>query len=156
MVLVILKNARTQINVNKSDLLSLWQPLVLYLLPLSCHQSRISCFIVHVFTSNNIFFILQMLEAFEMHDLKIKDSLLNPPNLWVVTNHNDFMEDVSYHGNRILLQEFHSSLWNHIKIFKNMHIYIYIYGSVNNLLNVLIRSICREVLMVIHYLLYAV
>ncbi|XP_076079504.1 uncharacterized protein LOC143049715 [Mytilus galloprovincialis] len=37
----------------------------------------------------------QMLEAFEMHDLKIKDSLLNPPNLWVVTNHNDFMEDYS-------------------------------------------------------------
>ena len=34
----------------------------------------------------------QMLQAYEMYDLKIKDDLLNPKNLWTVTNHDSEME----------------------------------------------------------------
>lgn len=34
----------------------------------------------------------QMLQAYEIHDLKIKDKLLNPAHLWIMTNHDADME----------------------------------------------------------------
>lgn len=37
----------------------------------------------------------QMLQAFEMHDLRIRDKWLNPTNLWTVTNHDIKMQRFS-------------------------------------------------------------